>query len=112
MEKDYLYRENIIWFSEKQIIFSEKIAEIIEFENCVVIRNKYSNENPTNNLVAFDFSGNKIWEIDDIIKPLAPQTVVSIGKKDCHYVSIITFTGLNLLIEAESGQSVDKKITK
>lgn len=112
MEKGYSYKENIIWFAEKQIIFSEKIAEIIEFEKCMVIRNKYSNENPTNNLFAFDFSGNKIWEIDDIIKSLAPQTIVSIGKKDYHYVSIITFTGLNLLIEAESGRIVDKKITK
>lgn len=112
MEKGYSYKKNIIWFAEKQIIFSENIAEIIEFENCVVIRNKYSNENPTNNLIAFDFSGNKIWEIDDVIKPLAPQTIVSIGKKDCYYVNIITFTGLNLLIEAESGQIVDKKITK
>lgn len=46
---------NTIWFAEKQIIFNEKIAEIVEFEKCVVIRNKYSNENPTNNLVAFDF---------------------------------------------------------
>ena len=72
---------NIIWFAEKQIIFNEKIVEIVEFEKCVVIRNKYSNENPTNNLVAFDFDGNKIWEIDDIIKPLAPQTIVPIGKK-------------------------------
>lgn len=112
MEKDYSYKENIIWFAKKQIIFNEKIAEIVEFEKCVVIRNKYSNENPTNNLVAFDFDGNKIWEIDDIIKPLKPQTIVSIGKKDCQYISIITFTGLNLLIEAESGQIVDKKITK
>lgn len=112
MEKDYSYKENIIWFGEKQIIFSEKIAEIIEFEKCVVIRNKYSNENPTNNLVAYDFCGNKIWEIDGIIKPLAPQTIVSIGKKDCQYISVITFTGLNLLIEADSGQIVNKKITK
>lgn len=112
MKKEYSYKENIIWFGEKQIILSEKIAEVIEFEKCVVIRNKYSNENPTNNLVAFDYSGNKLWEIDDIIKPLVPQTIVSIGKRDCQYVSVITFTGLNLLIEAESGLTVDKKITK
>ena len=112
MEKNYSYKENIIWFAGKQIVFSEKIAEIVEFEKCLVIRNKYSNENPTNNLVAFDFDGKKIWEIDDIVKPLAPQTVVSIGKKDCEYISIIAFTGLNLLIEAESGKIVDKKITK
>lgn len=112
MGKKYSYKENMIWFAEKQIIFNEKIAEVVEFEKCVVIRNKYSNENPTNNLVAFDFDGNKIWEIDDIIKPLAPQTIVSVGKKDCQYISIITFTGVNLLVEAESGQIVDKKITK
>lgn len=112
MAKKYSYKENIIWFAKKQITFNEKIAEIIEFEKCVVIRNKYSNENPTNNLSAFDFDGNKIWEIDDVIKPLESQTIVSIGKSDCQYVSIITFTGLNLLIEAGTGQIVDKKITK
>lgn len=112
MGKKYSYKENMIWFAEKQIIFNEKIAEVVEFDKCVVIRNKYSNENPTNNLVAFDFDGNKIWEIDDIIKPLAPQTIVSVGKKDFQYISIITFTGVNLLVEAESGQIVDKKITK
>lgn len=47
----------------------------------MVIRNKYSTAHPTNNLAAYDFSGNKIWKIDDVIKPLTPQTVVSIGKK-------------------------------
>lgn len=112
MKKDYSYKENIICFGEKQILFSEKIAEVIEYEKCLIIRNKYSNENPTNNLTAFDFCGNKIWEIDDIIKPLASQTVVSIGKKDSQHISIITFAGLNLLIEVESGQIMDKKISK
>lgn len=112
MKKEYSYKENVIWFDEKQIIFSEKIAQVIEFEKCVVIRNRYSTKHPTNNLVAYDFSGNKIWEVDDIIKPLAPQTIVSIGKKDCQYISIITFTGLSLLVEADSGQILNKKITK
>lgn len=78
----------------------------------MVIRNKYSTAHPTNNLAAYDFSGNKIWKIDDVIKPLTPQTVVSIGKKDCQYVSIITFTGLNFLIEADTGQIINRKITK
>lgn len=112
MGKKYSYKENMICFAEKQIVFSEKIAEVVEFEKCVVIRNKYSNENPTNNLVALDFDGNKIWEVDDIIKPLAPQTIVSVGKKDCQHISVITFTGVNLLIEAEFGRIVGKKITK
>lgn len=112
MDKCYSYKEDKIWFAEKQIVFGEKIAEIVEFEKCVVVRSKYSNENPTNNLVALDFSGNKIWEIDNIIKPLEPQTVVSVGKKDCQHISIITFAGLNFLIKADTGQIVDKKITK
>lgn len=70
MEKDYSYKENIMWFAEKQIIFREKIAELIEFEKCIIIRNKYTNENPTNNLVAYDYYANKIWEVDDIITVL------------------------------------------
>lgn len=112
MEEKYSYKENIICFAEKQIILSERIAEVIEFDKCVVIRNKYSSKNPTNNLAAFDFCGNEIWKIDDIIKPLIAQTIVSIGKRDCRHVSIITFTGLNLLVEAENGKIVDKTITK
>lgn len=112
MKKGYSYKENIICFGEKQIFFREKIVEIMEYEKCLVIRNKYSNENPTNNLVAFDFYGNIIWEIDDIIKPLVPQTVVSIGKRDSQHISIITFAGLDLLIEVESGRIMDKKISK
>lgn len=112
MKKEYSYKENIMWFEEKQIVFSERITEIIEFEKYLVIKNKYSNKNPTNNLAVFDFDGNKIWEIDDITKPLTSQTVVSIGKKDSRHISIITFTGLNLLVEVESGRIVDEKITK
>ena len=112
MKKDYSYKENIIWFADKQIILCEKIAEVVEFDKCVVIRKKYTNENPKNNVVAYDFDGNKIWEVDNIIKPLEPQTVVSIGKRDSQYISIVTFTGLNLLIEAQTGRVADKKITK
>ena len=104
MKKEYSYKENIMWFEEKQIVFSERITEIIEFEKYLVIKNKYSNKNPTNNLAVFDF--------DDITKPLTSQTVVSIGKKDSRHISIITFTGLNLLVEVESGRIVDEKITK
>ena len=34
MEKKYSYQENVIWFGKRQIILSEKVAEIIEFEKC------------------------------------------------------------------------------
>lgn len=64
---------------------------VLYFKLCAVgtlfRKGSYSNQNPTNNLVAYDFDGNKIWEIDDIIRPLAPQTIVSMGKKDCRYVN-------------------------
>ena len=32
MEKDYSYKENTIWFAGKQIIFNEKIAQVVELE--------------------------------------------------------------------------------
>ena len=40
MGKKYSYKENVIWFGKRQIILSEKVAEIIEFEKCVVLRTK------------------------------------------------------------------------
>lgn len=112
MKREYSYNDNIICFGKKEVLLNEKIAEIVEFEKCVIVREKYSIKNPTNNVVAVDFSGNIIWKVDDAIKPLEPQTIVSIGKKDCQYISLITFSGLNLVIDSVSGRVVEKKITK
>lgn len=108
----YKFKDKVIWISQEAIVFNEKIAEIVEFERCLLVRSNYSNENPTNNLVAIDFSGNIIWQIDEAIKPLEPQTIVSIGKRDSQHLSLVTFTGLNLLVLAESGQIVKKAISK
>lgn len=112
MEKKYSYSESIIKFGEKQIVLREKIVEVLEFEEGIVLRKKYSNTNPTNNVIAFDFKGNILWESDKVVKPIIPQTIVSIGKKDDKCVSFISFTGLNFVIDVSTGQVTDKIITK
>jgi len=55
MKREYSYNDNIICFGKKEVLLNEKIAEIVEFEECVIIREKYSSKNPTNNVVSIDF---------------------------------------------------------
>lgn len=99
-------------YKEKNTTYTKRIADVIEFERITVIRTKYTNEHPTNNLIAINYSGDIVWEIDTVAKPLEAQTVVSIGKIDDRHVRAITFTGLNLLIDVETGKVVEKSVTK
>ena len=112
MKNMYSYKENKLYIGEKELICKEKIVEIIEFEEQLVIRIKYTNHNPTNNVFAIDFFGNIIWEIDCVVKPLKSQTIVSIGKKNDKQISVVAFIGLNFIIDVISGEVVEKVITK
>lgn len=51
-------------YKEKNTTYTKRIADVIEFERITVIRTKYTNEHPTNNLIAINYSGDIVWEID------------------------------------------------
>lgn len=106
------YYDNVLKLNEKEIPLNGKIVEVLCFEKCVIVRTKYSIAVPTNNLMSFDFYGNKLWEIDDIIKPMSPQTIVSIGKANLDELSVVTFKGMRLLIRVHTGELLKKEITK
>lgn len=112
MKKNYSYSDNIILFGERKITLKEKIVEVLGFEECIVLREKYSSTNPTNNVIAFDFRGDILWESDEVIKPVIPQTMVSIGKKDHQCVSIVSFAGLKFEVDVITGQVTNKIVTK
>lgn len=112
MKNMYSYKENKLYINEKEIVYKEKIMEIIEFEEQLIVRIKYTKDNPTNNVFAIDFFGDLIWEIDSVVKPLESQTIVSVGKKNDKQISVVSFVGLNLIIDVISGEVVEKVITK
>ena len=112
MKMKYLFEDKTIHFGDKRVVFDEKIEDIVEFENCIAVLTAYSDENPVNNLDMLDYNGNRIWKIGDIDDFLASQTIVSAWKKDDLNMSVITFMGVNFLIDVRYRKITEKKITK
>ena len=109
---DVSFIENVININGKSIKFDEKIKDVIQYDNCVVIRTKASDINPTNNLISLDYNGIILWKINSLVKDFGEQTVVSIGKKDLNNLSVVTFNGLKFTIDVLIGKVVEKKIMK
>ena len=112
MKMKYLWEDKTMYFGDKSVVFDEKIEDIVEFEDCIAVLTAYSEENPANNLDMLDHDGNRIWKIGDIDDLLASQTIVSVGKKDDLNMSVITFMGVNFLIDVRYRKITEKNITK
>ena len=106
------YKGNTICLGGKTIECCENIIQVIEIDKFVAVWLEYSHENPTNNLMVYDRDGNKVWEIDEVLKPFVPQSVVAVEQVDDRHISATTYEASQLLIEVKSGKVVDRKFTK
>lgn len=106
------YKGNTICLGGKKIEFCENINQVIEVDRFVAVWLEYSHEHPTNNLMVYDRDGNKVWEIDEVLKPFVPQSVVAVEQVDDRHISATTYEASKLLIEVKSGRVVERKFTK
>ncbi len=103
------YYDNVILFGKKEVVLKENILDVLAFDYSIVVRTRYTEENPTNNVIALDYNGNVLWESDEVIKPVAPQKIVAIRKKDDRDVSMITFYGMEIVVDIDMAEVIDKR---
>lgn len=112
MMKDFGLENNAIVFSNKRVIFDQAIKEIVEYENCVIVRTKYTKENADRNVVSIDYNGNILWNIQNIKEVYNSLPAVSIGRYSDEIVNIVTFGGIKVLVNSNTGQVLEKVFTK
>lgn len=114
MEKEYTYEGNELLIGGKRIIFSQKVKKIAEFEKCIVVLTGYSNAERANNVSAFDYDGNELWKLNDVIGFLAPQIGTAVARSvECsEHVNVYTFMGDRFCMEAYTGRILKREFFK
>lgn len=103
--------KNTIMMQGREISFPHKVETILEFPKyCVVLL--IDDYFPTNNVEAIDYEGNQVWNISQIIKFTYPEAYVSLGKETETSFSVITYNGVEFVVDVRTNQIVSKRITK
>ena len=102
---------NILSINGKKIQFDFMVEKVLEFSKCFVVL-LMEEEIPDNNVEAFDYRGNKLWNISQIVKLKYPEAYISLSKITETQFSTITYNGVEFAIDIETKQVVSTTITK
>lgn len=106
----YFYKElQHAWAIQEARQYLSK--NIVEFEDCFVVL-FFDDHIPVNNVSAYDYTGNRLWMIDEIIKTPTKEAYVSIGKDGENILSVQSYNGLHYLLDLSSRSVVLKEVTK
>ncbi len=89
-----------IIINNKKITFPEKIKTIVEMSNMVIVLYLGKQYIP-NNIVAYNSSGCKLWEINEILKIRNPSGFDEIEMKTNTILSAYCITGILYEIDVE-----------
>lgn len=103
--------KNKLLFNNKQIVFENNIETIIKYSNSIVIL-LMGEVVPNNNIEAFDYMGNKLWDISSIIKFDYPEGYISLSKEDDRSFSTISYNGVKFTIDVLTCRILNQSITK
>lgn len=66
-----------------KICYDIPIKKVVEYENFFIVLIREKKEIP-NNIIAYDYSGNEIWKINDIVKAKIPRRYYDMEKVSDH----------------------------
>lgn len=103
--------KNKIIVNEKEIVFQNRIDRIVEFsEYCILLF--MDDVVPDNNVEAYDYNGNRVWNISQIIQFSYPECYIALSKETDNLFSVITYNGVKFIIDTSTYQIVNRSITK
>ena len=70
------------------------------------------NDIPDNNVIAYDASGAKLWDISSIIELPYNEAYVSLAKTDDSTFSVISYNGVKFTVDLVNRKIISKSVTK
>lgn len=108
---EIIKKGNMINFNGKQIMFENNVDTVISFSNyCIVLL--MNDDIPDNNVEAIDYNGNKVWNISQIVNLAYPEAYISIKKESEKSFSVVSYNGVEFVIDITTQQVIKKNITK
>lgn len=97
-------KSDIKGLTPKQIMFENNVDTVISFSNyCIVLL--MNDDIPDNN-------GNKVWNISQIVNLAYPEAYISIKKESEKSFSVVSYNGVEFVIDITTQQVIKKNITK
>ena len=104
-------KSDIKGLTPKQIMFENNVDTVISFSNyCIVLL--MNDDIPDNNVEAIDYNGNKVWNISQIVNLAYPEAYISIKKESEKSFSVVSYNGVEFVIDITTQQVIKKNITK
>lgn len=108
---EIIKKGNMISFNGKQIMFENNVDTVVSFSNyCIVLL--MNDDIPDNNVEAIDYNGNKVWNISQIVKLAYPEAYISLRKESEISFSVVSYNGVEFVIDITTQQVIKKNITK
>ncbi len=101
------FNEKNILIGNKQIKLEFSIKKVVEFENTVVVL-FYDNKIVPNNVVAFDYDGNQLWKVNDILNIKRPTGSVDIKKISDNTLGVYSDLSIEYDIDVNKRELVRK----
>ena len=107
---EIIKKDNMISFNGKQIMFENNVDTVVSFLNyCIVLL--MNDDIPDNNVEAIDYNGNKVWNISQIVKLTYPEAYISLRKESEISFSVVSYNGVEFVIDITTQQVIKKNIT-
>lgn len=108
---DIIIEDNTMIINGKKINFNNKINKILEFPNYCIILLMDDNV-PENNVEAYDYNGNSIWNISQIINLKYSESYISLSRESETLFSVVSYNGVKFVVDVNTLQTINKNITK
>ncbi len=96
-----------IKIGDRKIELGYLIKKVLEFNKIIVVL-FYDNEIVPNNVVAFDYEGNQIWEVNDILNIKKPTGNVDIKKISENMLGVCSDLSIEYHIDVNKHELVNK----
>ena len=87
----------------KRIVFAGEIAEILDFDECIVVRLDESGTKDLQNIYGLDYKGNLLWQLPHPVSFSAENPYVRVARNG-GFVDVVNWDGHVLTVHPKIGR--------
>lgn len=105
------YNDKSLYINKKEITLDYTIQKVVEYSNQIIVL-IYDDTIVTNNVIAYNYQGNLLWRINDILGIKNPKGNVDIKKEGENILLVTSSLGFVYKIDINNKTLIEKLFLK
>ena len=105
-------KNNILNIGGEKIELEHNIETVIQFDRCCIVLFSDDKFSIKNNISAYDFQGNKLWQISEIIPFKFDEVYIYLSKMGDTQFITASYNGIRYTVDVITRQVISKQIIK